>query len=52
MMMFWILIIDEIEKNANYIFDSKIENQNDLLGLIRIENMKAKENINNKCMAN
>jgi hypothetical protein len=45
-------VLYEIEKNVNYIFDSKIENQNDLLGLIRIENMKVKENVNNKCMAN
>lgn len=45
-------VLEEIEKSVNYIFDSKIENQNDDLGLISFENIKSKENFNNKCMAN
>ena len=45
-------VLEEIEKSVNYIFDSKIENQNDMFGLISFENIKSKENFNNKCMAN
>lgn len=45
-------VLEEIEKSVNYIFDSKIENQNDDFGLISFENIKSKENFNNKCMAN
>ena len=45
-------VLEEIEKSVNYIFDSNIENQNDMFGLISFENIKSKENFNNKCMAN
>jgi hypothetical protein len=45
-------VLNEIEKSVNYFFDSNIENQNDSFGLIRFENIKSKENFNNKCMAN
>ena len=45
-------VLEEIEKSVNYIFDSNIENQNDSFGLISFENIKSKENFNNKCMAN
>ena len=45
-------VLSEIENSVNYIFDSNIENQNDSFGLISIENIKSKENFNNKCMAN
>ena len=45
-------VVEEIKKSVNYFFDSNIENQNDSFGLISFENIKSKENFNNKCMAN
>jgi hypothetical protein len=45
-------VLSEIENSINYVFDSNIENQNDMFGLISFENIKSKENFNNKCMAN
>ncbi len=37
-------VIEKVENNVNYIFDSNIKNQDDLFGLIRFENIKPKEN--------
>jgi hypothetical protein len=45
-------ILEEVEKRAGYIFDSRVKKYNANFDLLCFENIVQKENFNNKCIAN
>lgn len=45
-------VLEEVEKNVDYIFDSKIKSYNEDFDLLCFENIRSKESYNNKCIAN